>query len=58
MTLAGTFVVIASILLWTVVREALLEKFAYAKHPNALRNSGLIVAGTFIATLVIMLIAL
>jgi len=51
MTVAGTIVTIAIILLWTGVRETLLDKYAHAKHPHCDRNSGLIVLGCFVATL-------
>lgn len=49
----GVLIFIFIVLLWTVVRETLLEKYAYAKHPNAIRNSGLIVLGCFIITLIV-----
>lgn len=51
----GIVLFISILLLWTVGREALLAKYAYAKHPNALRNSGLIVLGCFVATLILLM---
>lgn len=49
----GVVIFISILLLWTVVRETLLDKYAYAEHPNALRNSGLIVLGCFVVTLIL-----
>jgi len=55
MTLSGFFLIFVILVLWTVVREALLDKYAYAKHPKAMRNSFLIVAGCFVSTLVLLI---
>jgi len=57
MSTIGIFVFIAIVVLWTAVRETLLDKYAYAKHPKAMRNSGLIVAGCFVSTLVLLILA-
>lgn len=46
----------AIILIWTVGRETLLDRFAYASHPNSLRNSAFIVAGCFLSTMVLMIL--
>ena len=51
----GAVILASILLLWTVGREALLAKYAYAKHPNALRNSGLIVLGCFVTTLILLM---
>lgn len=51
----GIVIFISILLLWTVVRDILLDKYAYAKHPNALRNSGLIVLGCFVVTLILLM---
>lgn len=51
----GIVLFISILLLWTVVRETLIAKYAYAKHPNALRNSGLIVLGCFVVTLILLM---
>ena len=57
MSAIGIFVFIAIVVLWTAVRETLLDKYAYAKHPKAMRNSFLIVAGCFVSTLVLLILA-
>jgi len=56
MSANGIFVFILIVVIWTIVRELLLDKYAYAKHPKAMRNSGLIVAGCFVATLVLLIL--
>ena len=56
MTLSGVLIFAAIIILWTAVRETLLDKYAYAKHPKSNRNSGLIVLGCFLTTLFLLLL--
>lgn len=56
MSITGIIAFILIVAIWTVVRETLLEKYAYAKHPNAMRNSGLIVAWCFLITTIILLL--
>lgn len=54
---------ITLVLIWTVIREALIDKYylsiidkyAHAKHPNNMRNSGIIVGGCLIASFILLI---
>jgi len=58
MTLAGGLITIAIVLLWTGVRETLMERYAHYKHPRATLNSGLIVFGLYVVSVLIIIVSL
>ena len=48
--LSNILLAVGIVLLWTGVREVLLDRYAHAQHPHALRNSGLILSGVIVAS--------